>query len=67
MALDMPKPTLLCYLSTLEDSGLVSRTGEKYELGFKMAMFWASYRTTQKEKIEDIQGLLKQLEIDDEQ
>ena len=66
-ALDIPKPTLLCYLSTLEDADIVSRAGEKYELGFKLAMFWASFKRHKKDRINEMRLQLKQLEVDDEQ
>lgn len=39
--LDMQYGTLMCHLVTLEDTGMVRRVGEHWELGDGMALLWA--------------------------
>lgn len=42
--LSMSESTLMCYLSTFVDLGVVSVDGDKYRIGVTMAAFWASVR-----------------------
>lgn len=39
--LNMAHGTVMCYLATLEDEGLVRTVGEYFEIGMGMALFWA--------------------------
>lgn len=43
-AINLPYPTVLCHLATLEDSQFVKKTGENYEPGPMFALMWSRYR-----------------------
>ena len=43
-AVNIPDGTVMCYLATLEDEGLVRKIGGAYELGMGMGLFWARYK-----------------------
>lgn len=44
IALEIPYGTVMCYLATLEDDGMVQIVGNCWELGMGMAMYWSKTR-----------------------
>lgn len=61
-ALDAPHATVMCHLATLGDMGWVQTVGGYYELGMRLALLWARYRSRTQGKIETMSGQLAELE-----
>lgn len=49
--LGLPTATVMCHLVTLEDAGLVRKIADGYELGMKIMLFWAAYKSKLEERI----------------
>lgn len=43
--LGLPAGTVMCHLVTLEDAGFVRKIGDGYELGMKLMLCWAAYKS----------------------
>ena len=61
-ALGMPHGTCMCYLATLDDDGVVRQTGDCFELGMGMAMFWAKVKSKKEAEKQNINREIKMLE-----
>jgi len=61
--LEMPYATTMCYLSTLEDDGLVSLEGDDWHLGMGMAVFWSKYKRRLERQRYDIEQDIKHIEL----
>lgn len=59
LALDMPYGTVMCYLATLEDDGLVRNTDDCWELGMGMAVFWSKTREREEVRRDEAERNLK--------
>ncbi len=63
-AMNVPVGTVMCHLVTLEDDRMVRRIGEHWELGDGMAIFWARRKAQLESNIEQMQGDLKNLGVE---
>lgn len=61
VALGMPHGTCMCYLATLDDDGVVRQSGECFELGMAMSMFWAKTRDREEKRMNDAKQNLKSI------
>jgi DNA-binding IclR family transcriptional regulator len=62
-AVDAKFGTVMCHLATLEDAGYVTRIGEKYQLGMKMALMWARVKSNLESKRDKINSDIESLSI----
>ena len=62
-ALGMPHGTCMCYLATLDDDGVVRQTGDCFELGMGMAVFWAKTRAREERRLDEAKQNLKSIGV----
>ncbi len=49
--LDIPFATIMCHLSTLGDRAYVRRMGDVYQVGMKLAVYWARVKSCKENEI----------------
>ena len=57
----VPFPTVMCHLATLQDRGYVQVIGEKYRLGMKLAVFWARMKSMKETELQNLESDLQLL------
>ncbi len=62
-ALNMSHGTVMCYLATMMDERLVVVSGEYYELGSELALFWSRRKAKLENIISKSQQELRELEV----
>jgi DNA-binding IclR family transcriptional regulator len=60
-AVGLPVGTLMCHLATLEDAGYVRTLGDRFDLGFEIALAWARKKATLEGEKTKIEGQLESL------
>lgn len=61
-AMGMQYGTAMCYLATLADDQFITQSGDKFELGSKLAIVWARYRARIESQINRLSQELNELE-----
>lgn len=55
----MPYSTVMCHLATAEDEGLVRATGDCWEIGIGMSIFWFKVREQEEARRDEAERNLK--------
>jgi DNA-binding IclR family transcriptional regulator len=55
--------TVMSHLATLEEMGWLTRIGERYEMGMKVALFWSRKKSQLEGKRENINKEINALEV----
>ncbi|MDY6791541.1 MAG: helix-turn-helix domain-containing protein [Thermodesulfobacteriota bacterium] len=64
-SVDIKYDTVMCHLTTLEDTGLVRTIGDRYELSMGMAMFWTKMKSRKEADKQRIEHEIKLLQTGD--